>query len=119
MPQNSTVQISTDVTCATPVVDVEMEATNIFKSNMIIVDDSKLKDRNLASGGKQKNTEKISKEKLDGNIFSRALKRAQSFGKNKNKKTDVKNIQQYFTLPSKNKETSHQHQNSTKGETKK
>ena len=118
MPQNSTVQISADVTCATPVVDVEMEATNIFKSNMIIVDDSKLKDRNLASGGKQKNTEKISKEKLDGNIFSRALKRAQSFGKNKNRKPEVKNIQHYFTLPSKKKETS-SHEDSTKEETKK
>ena len=121
MPQNSTVQITTDTTWVSPVVEVEMEPTNIFESDMIIVDDSKLKDKNLTSGGKQKNAEKISKEKMDGNIFSRALKRAQSFGKNKNKtevkKTDIKNIQHIFTLPNKKKETSHQ--DSTKEETKK
>ena len=105
MPQNSTVQITTDTTWVSPVVEVEMEPTNIFESDMIIVDDSKLKDKNLTSGGKQKNAEKISREKMDGNIFSRALKRAQSFGKNKNKKTEVKNIQHYFTLPNRKKES--------------
>ena len=111
MPQNSTMRISKDVACVSPLVEPEMEPTNIFKSNMIIVDESKLKNRNLPSTGKKENAEKLSKEKLDGNIFSRALKRAQSFGKNKKKKSEAKNIQQSFTLPNRKKD-------STKEETK-
>lgn len=105
-------RISESTACVSPLIEVDTEPTNIFKSNIIIVDDSKLKNRNVASGGEQKNAEKISKEKLDGNIFSRALKRAQSFGKNKKKKPEGKNIQRYLTLPNRKKE------DSTKKETK-
>ena len=105
MSQNSDMRISKDVACVSPPVEVEMDPSDLFKSDIKIVDDTKFKARNLASGEKQKNVEKISKEKLDGNIFSRALKRAQSFGKNKNKKTEVKNIQHYFTLPNRKKES--------------
>ena len=108
MPQNSTVRISKDVTCVSPLAEVDVDPTNIFKSNLIIVDDSKLKNRNVPCGGDQKNAEKISNEKLDGNIFSRALKRAQSFGKKKKKKTDTKNIHRYFTLPNRKKESCRQ-----------
>ena len=111
MSQSSMVRISKDAACTSPLVEDEIDPSDLFKSDIKIVDDTKLKAKNLASGDIQKNVEKISKEKLDGNIFSRALKRAQSFGKNKNKKTEVKNIQNYFTLPNRKKE-------STKEETK-
>ena len=84
-----------------------MEPVDLFKSDIIVVDERKLLDRkSLLDGNKD---QKISKEKEGGNFLSRALKRAQSFGKGKSikKKTDEKNNQNnnhYFTIRGKRKE---------------
>ena len=100
MCENSDVKITKDVEIVSPVVDdVEMDPCDLFKSDLIIVDDKLLKNTKLAPERNQPDTknQKISTEKFGGSIFSRVLKRAQSFGKSKNVNSGDKN-NKYFTM---------------------
>ena len=100
MCENSDVQITKEVEIVSPVVDdVEMDPCDLFKSDLIIVDDKLLKNTKLAPERNQPDTknQKISTEKFGGSIFSRVLKRAQSFGKSKNVNSGDKN-NKYFTM---------------------
>lgn len=101
MCENSEVKITKEVEIVSPVVDdVEMDPSDLFKSDLIIVDDKLLKNTKLAPERNQPNTkdQKISTEKFGGSIFSRVLKRAQSFGKNKNGNSEGRNNHNYFTM---------------------
>ena len=100
MCENSDVKITKEVEIVSPVVDdVEMDPCDLFKSDLIIVDDKLLKNTKLAPERNQPDTknQKISTEKFGGSIFSRVLKRAQSFGKSKNVNSGDKN-NKYFTM---------------------
>ena len=84
-----------------------MEPVDLFKSDIIVVDERKLLDRKSVLDGSKDN--KIPTEKEGGNFLSRALKRAQSFGKSKSirKKPEDKNNQNnhhYFTIRGRRKE---------------
>ena len=101
MCENSDVKITKDVEIVSPVVDdVEMDPCDLFKSDLIIVDDKLLKNTKLASERNQPDTknQKISTEKFGGSIFSRVLKRAQSFGKSKNVNSSGDKNNKYFTM---------------------
>ena len=100
MSDTSEVEITKEVEMVrVPKIDdeVEMESCDIFKSDIIIVDDNLLKNTKSAPDRNTKD-QQASAEKFGGNIFSRVLKRAQSFGKNKSVNSEDRNHNKYFSM---------------------